>query len=802
MPDSCAIYRAKLLESAVKYHNLGWAVIPIRGDSDPKNPKAAAVSWARFQQQRPTVTEIESWFGDEQFGGIGIVCGPISGLIILDFDDADCAAAFARTCPDLTRTFAVTSGKRGLPHYYYRIGAGLSAVTRHTPGADLQAAGTYVIAPPTCIDGYTWSSSYGSELLTLGAADIERLRVFLDAYYYTEPIAQVASDNLIVGNSAADLVRQYVYLARQIGRNNALFRMGSMARDMGWTLSQATAALLDSHIGQPPNSPHAQETPDQRRQEGIATLTSAFRYTPKPCLNITPSKPGLPNAIRENLLQHGQAAAARLLDGLLMAGMKAGTKFTEKIACEMVRIYGIGRRTVQTALKELRILFNVTESPRNPPNDQDANAANGENKRGNNCSFVTSANRVKTFGRPAQHYRLPTKGQLYRWLNVRPSGSDKLDAVDLQSPAHYRRALHKTLIERRPRHYSRRWLAARLGVSVWTSRRYDALTGVTVRASYNEDRICWTNLNRLPLESYPSPPDGVFIEAADGRRYPPLRSIAIRLLRQKKAIMLKRRRWNYYTLYYEHYDLSAAAKRLNCPKSNSDKIHKNLDSSNNLVGETLVTGGNPIGAAPETKLPTAPLNTETQSLTFFEPAEPEKFLWLCPACMNLHIRHDQPGSCEDCQGSDWEQIPAAIWANVERCKVWWPARCAQHKQEQSQRKNKPPLLNARQLRSADQLYDAVQKRTPDHAITHGTARQLVREHGVEAIERAMTLLRERHTIYNAAGFVITVLRGKQSNSTPRKSESTDDHAAWVERLRHSPYTQYYANADQFLVDSL
>jgi hypothetical protein len=104
MPDSYGNYHANLRESAVKYRNLGWSVIPIRGDSDPKNPKAAAVSWTQFQQRHPTVTEIESWFGESHFGGLAIVCGPVSGLIVLDFDDPDCAAAFSRACPDLTQT--------------------------------------------------------------------------------------------------------------------------------------------------------------------------------------------------------------------------------------------------------------------------------------------------------------------------------------------------------------------------------------------------------------------------------------------------------------------------------------------------------------------------------------------------------------------------------------------------------------------------------------------------------------------------------------------------------------------------
>ena len=146
MPDSRGSYHANLHNSAYEYRNQGWSIIPIRGDFDPENPKAAAVSWAQFQKRQPTGAEIESWFDKNNFGGLGIVCGSISGLIVLDFDDVDCAAAFARACPDLTQTYTVTSGKRGLPHYYYHIEDDRQVATRRTAGADLQAEGSYVVA--------------------------------------------------------------------------------------------------------------------------------------------------------------------------------------------------------------------------------------------------------------------------------------------------------------------------------------------------------------------------------------------------------------------------------------------------------------------------------------------------------------------------------------------------------------------------------------------------------------------------------------------------------------------------------
>ena len=87
MLDSCENSRTDLCSAALEYQNLGWSVIPIRGDSDLQNPKAAAVQWSKYQQRIPPSGEVESWFGDGRFLGLGIVCGRVSGLTVLDIDD-------------------------------------------------------------------------------------------------------------------------------------------------------------------------------------------------------------------------------------------------------------------------------------------------------------------------------------------------------------------------------------------------------------------------------------------------------------------------------------------------------------------------------------------------------------------------------------------------------------------------------------------------------------------------------------------------------------------------------------------
>src|SRR5690606_25376119 len=133
---------------------------------------------------------------------------------------------------------------------------------------------------------------------------------------------------------------------------------------------QVISLLLDFHITPAPNSHHPPETPVQRRREGVRTIASAFRYQarPRPVLTL---RRGLSNAIREALLKLQQVSVARVLDGLLLAGIEAGAGFTERMACQVLRVFGIGRRTVMAALQALtpdhKRIFQKELAPQNPP---------------------------------------------------------------------------------------------------------------------------------------------------------------------------------------------------------------------------------------------------------------------------------------------------------------------------------------------------------------------------------------------------------------------------------------------------
>jgi hypothetical protein len=120
--------------------------------------------------------------------------------------------------------------------------------------------------------------------------------------------------------------------------------------------------------------------------------------------------------------------------------------------------------------------------------------------------------------------------------------------------------------------------------------------------------------------------------------------------------------------------------------------------------------------------------------------------------------------------------------------VWWRDIWGQHRSEAKVLADEPKMTKTQQ-QLANRVYATVRRRTPGHALTRGLAFRLVHEHGETTIERALDLLSERSNVYNAAGFLLTVLGRRSSQSQPPVAE--ESHADWVEKLRQSPYAAFY-----------
>jgi len=774
--NSREIYASELREAAHLYQNLGWSVIPIWGDSQPEKPKAAAVNWSEYQFRHASSAEIDSWFGDDRYGGLALICGSISKLAVLDFDRQDMAEAFARCCPDLAQTFTIRSGGRGLPHYYFRVPAGVKLLNKRIDGADFQAQSTYVVAPPTMIDGKRWEVSQSFDLVTLSRHSVSRIRSFLDTYRAVEmqDFAQNFPRNVsaveVMGDSStnpqrrtgilgealpplsAEAIRSwYRSLAIEIGRNNALLKIAIYLRDSGWAQAEVVEKLEEMHTIQPPNGSHALETPQMRHREAVQTINSAFkRPVRRPLQKATHY--AIPNSIREKLLQLGHTSVARVLDGLLMAGIKAGMIFTERMACVALKIYGIGRRAVQDALRALSpvgkpIFKPVMEAapPAIPPKIETASAAHSHKDKQKKCVFVRGAKRIKSIknsekGCPSRWFLMPTVPMLCQTLDVKLSPCDPIHPQDLRSPKAYRQALQRGLFQRRPATYSRRWLCQRLGVSVWTCRRYDRHLGLHVAFKFHQTTLTWDIARSLPTQKEAI--NGTFIELGDGQRFPPIQGLAFNLLRRFRKLCLTRQHWNYY-----RYGPQQLGLKFHQPPGHT---HKEAAPYREIIH-------NKARETPHAEhIFESVQQTSTEQVT-------SKAMWLCPQCLRTEISVEMPGTCSRCQRSSWEFIPESMWKDPENCKTWWrKVWNDKHRKPANAQTNAENLPNLQPHEAAlgDRLYEAVKALNPDRALARGVAYEQVQKYGVQSVEWILKQLAERTNIFNPAGFVITVLRGE------------------------------------------
>lgn len=719
--------------------NRGWSIIPLQGERSAANPKAPALSaWMPYQNRQPTQREVERWLHVENHTAFGIVLGDVSGLLVLDIDTPEAAAAFEQACPDLTETFTVRSGCRGLPHYYFALSFGMKARSRKRADAELRGNGQYVVAPGTRIGEHVWGVVDGREPRLLTAGDLSRILAFLKVGSHENSLNRVkaasgAKYDHINRDRQADakgekpqanltargLVRRYRMLTAAHGRNDALFKAACFARDCGWHPARVEMVLKLVHARQGTMSDHQPETFVSREREAVRTIRSAFRRPKRERLYEPESGRGLqlPNAIREKLLQLEHDRAARLLDGLLMADVKPGQTFTAAQAYDRVRDLGIGRnavfQTLKTRLGMDQAIFERVDSPASPLHSPTphADAAGRCAEQINQCLFDSPANPVKSAGRPVNRYVMPSVERLCALLDVEDRGGDELKPDDLRSPRAYRAALHNALIRRAPGQYSRAWQSRRLGISEDTCRRYEQSAGVRVTPMYTVWPLTWGTLDTV-LPEEPAP--GQFIEDQRGRRYPPIPALARMLLARGDRIVYKHQEANDYRFpeIAAENNLSAAAATAVYPREKID-----VDEAVSRAISRITDGISPVDDVLQ-------VGTKTRM-----------------------PRIDQPFERRECAPV---KKPSVEILNIENVR------------SKSQPDDRDLESESELEKMAERLYEALRAYDSARSITRRCASEWAQTYGEKLIAQGLGVLKNRRGIRNPAGFLKTWLRGEKS----------------------------------------
>lgn len=129
------------------YAALGFSVLPCTGK------KPALDTWKHLQTRPALPATIDAWHQVDLLENVGIICGRVSGnLVVIDLDGDKATWAYFEAFPDLLNTYTVRSGSGHGMHFYYYV-RDVPPTTRVTGleagNIELRSDGTYVIAPPS-----------------------------------------------------------------------------------------------------------------------------------------------------------------------------------------------------------------------------------------------------------------------------------------------------------------------------------------------------------------------------------------------------------------------------------------------------------------------------------------------------------------------------------------------------------------------------------------------------------------------------------------------------------------------------
>jgi P4 family phage/plasmid primase-like protien len=134
------------------YDTCNFSIIPLGvNNADEPEKKPSLTTWDKYKTERPTREEIQQWINDGLFKNIGVICGHVSGdLVIVDIDD--------ETIPEICKINWESILKSGA--WPGKTGKGYQIWCRHhgNPGGikkllkyhiEYRANNGYCVAPPS-----------------------------------------------------------------------------------------------------------------------------------------------------------------------------------------------------------------------------------------------------------------------------------------------------------------------------------------------------------------------------------------------------------------------------------------------------------------------------------------------------------------------------------------------------------------------------------------------------------------------------------------------------------------------------
>ena len=142
------IHQNTILDSALRYAELGLSVIPVSRDKKP------LITWQRYQKERATREQILAWWKQFPDANVAIVTGEISGIVVIDVEKGG-------SIDDLPFTARCRTG--GWYYYCAHPKTPVKNGVRVKELTDIRADGGYIVAPPSLHASgqrYEWDSLF------------------------------------------------------------------------------------------------------------------------------------------------------------------------------------------------------------------------------------------------------------------------------------------------------------------------------------------------------------------------------------------------------------------------------------------------------------------------------------------------------------------------------------------------------------------------------------------------------------------------------------------------------------------
>ena len=233
--------------AALSYRDCGWRPIPIQA-----NGKEPLIRWKKYQEQSPTVEEINQWWNKWPDANVAILSGRGSGFVVIDIDSSAGEEAFLEVVGDLSTATSVTANGTHRLFQYPEVPLGNKV--RCLEGMDIRGDAGYIVAPPSIHPSgcqYRWDDASGRGLdCPLAAFPSALLELLADP---PQPVPSKTS----AGCTERSEPHVPFRLPEAIGegqRNDVLFRYACSLRAHGVQPERILASLTTANLGrcQPP----------------------------------------------------------------------------------------------------------------------------------------------------------------------------------------------------------------------------------------------------------------------------------------------------------------------------------------------------------------------------------------------------------------------------------------------------------------------------------------------------------------------------------------------------------------------